>query len=150
MSVTNPVREEHGHLQAGIELLREAGDHVGALPFAQAHKEVSVVLEFLHDHLIPHARSEDEYLYPTVGKLMGSPAATRTMSRDHVEVGVLAGQLERAAEEWDEPVVRRLLYGLYHVVRLHLAKEEEIYLPLLDEHLTRAEAEEIFHHAGLH
>ncbi len=40
--------------------------------------------------------------------------------------------------------LRRVLYGLYTLVKLHFAKEEEIYLPLLDAHLTPDEARSMF------
>jgi len=29
-----------------------------------------------------------------------------------------------------------VLYGLYAIVKLHFAKEEEVYLPILDQRLT--------------
>jgi Hemerythrin HHE cation binding domain len=67
--------------------------------------------------------------------------------RDHAEVKTLTNQLVRATEENDEPM-RRLLYGLYHVIRLHFPKEEEIYLPLLEEDLDRAEADQLLHAMG--
>jgi iron-sulfur cluster repair protein YtfE (RIC family) len=40
--------------------------------------------------------------------------------------------------------LQRILYGLYAVIRLHFAKEEELYLPLLDAGLGSAEAAEMF------
>lgn len=40
--------------------------------------------------------------------------------------------------------VQRILYGLYAIIRLHFAKEEELYLPLLDAGLGVAEAAEMF------
>ncbi len=68
------------------------------------------------------------------------------MSRDHVEVGRLVAELResaaalRAAPASPSPELRRdlqrTLYGLYAVVGLHFAKEEEVYLPLLDAWLT--------------
>jgi hypothetical protein len=36
------------------------------------------------------------------------------------------------------------LYGLYALVKVHFAKEEEIYLPLLDARLTAEEARQMF------
>ena len=145
MKNTEPLREEHRHLREGIEQLRAAGDLVGEVAPEVARREVDESLEFLQDRLIPHARSEDAFLYPEVGRLMGSQRSTRTMSRDHIEVGTLTGQLERAVEEGDVRMMRRLLYGLYHLIKLHFAKEEEIYLPLLDDDLSPAEAEDLFH-----
>jgi iron-sulfur cluster repair protein YtfE (RIC family) len=40
--------------------------------------------------------------------------------------------------------LRRVLYGLYTLVKVHFAKEEEIYLPLLDSKLTAEEAHAMF------
>ncbi|MBI2765883.1 MAG: hypothetical protein HYX53_08230 [Chloroflexi bacterium] len=39
---------------------------------------------------------------------------------------------------------RRLLYGLYAVIKVHFAKEEEVYLALLDEALPPDEAADMF------
>ena len=83
---------------------------------------------------------------------MSAPAATATMSRDHVEIGQLTEELaslkmqlsEKTISESQEKALRRVLYGLYAIVKLHLAKEEEIYLPLLDARLTPDEARDMF------
>ena len=40
--------------------------------------------------------------------------------------------------------LQRALYGLYAVVRLHFAKEEEVYLPVLDAGLSPEEATVMF------
>jgi iron-sulfur cluster repair protein YtfE (RIC family) len=131
MNLTETIKHEHLELLRGVESIREAGDLIGVTEDRVWKARVNEVLEFLQHQLIPHAKGEDDLLYPNVGRLMGSPDATRTMSRDHVEVMELTHQLERGMEEPDQRMIRRLLYGLYHIIRLHFAKEEEIYLPLL-------------------
>lgn len=40
--------------------------------------------------------------------------------------------------------LRRVLYGLYALVKVHFAKEEEVYLPILDARLTPETAHEMF------
>jgi hypothetical protein len=40
--------------------------------------------------------------------------------------------------------LRRVLYGLYALVAVHFAKEEEVYLPLLDARLTTEEVAALF------
>jgi iron-sulfur cluster repair protein YtfE (RIC family) len=40
-----------------------------------------------------------------------------------------------SVSESDEQALRRVLYGLYAIIKLHLAKEEEIYLPILEARL---------------
>ena len=102
--------------------------------------------------MLPHAQAEEAALYPVVGRMMGAPEATGTMSRDHVAVGrlidepglirsSLSGSTLTLAQIQD---LRRVLYGLYTLVKVHFAKEEEVYLPILDARLTPAEARRLF------
>lgn len=127
-------------------------DSVGITPVSLLRQEIDETYTFLSRQLIPHAQAEEHALYPLVGKLMGAPEATATMSRDHVEIGrlteelgVLLPSLEgehlRASQE---QALRRVLYGLSALVTVHFAREEEVYLPLLDTHLSSQEARHLF------
>ena len=150
--VTAPLREEHKDLFPHVAKLKEAADAVGERATEEVRRELGEALDFLTRHLIPHAKAEDGARYPVVQKLMGAPRATATMSRDHVEVGRLTSELAKiAASLGSAPIpagrqreLRRLLYGLHALVVLHFAKEEEIYLPLLDERLSAEEARAMF------
>ena len=83
--------------------------------------------------MLPHAEAEDRVLYPAVARLMGAPEATRTMSRDHLAIFRLGGELDelrkalhtKPLSDGQLKALRRVLYGLHAVVKLHLAKEEE-------------------------
>ena len=149
-TVTQPLRDEHRELLPELEVLRTAGDAVGFAPAAEATKLVEEALAFLQRHLIPHAQAEEAALYPAVERLLGSPKATGTMRREHVEVGRLTEQLAGYAgkivggDAKDLAQIRRLLYGLYAVVGVHFAEEEEVYLPILDEGLSADEANAMF------
>lgn len=150
-TVTQPLRDEHKELLPHVETLREAADAVGRAPDGESRRLVDAAYDFLAHHLIPHATAEDKALYPVVNRVLGAPGATATMSRDHVEVGRLTDELrqlrERTAGGADEASVmalRRVLYGLYALVHVHFAKEEEVYLPLLDAKLSPDEAREMF------
>lgn len=144
--VTQPLRDEHRELLPEVEVLRTAGDGVEG---ADALEGIRAALRFLRGHLIPHAEAEEAALYPVVGKAMGAAGATATMTRDHVEVGRLTEELHGLSEAWtgtpeQQQDARRLLYGLYTLVRVHFAKEEEVYLPLLDAKLSEADAKAMF------
>lgn len=151
--VTEPLREEHQRLLPQIDNLRAVADSIGALPRAALQRRLDEVYDFLAHHLILHAEAEEEFLYPAVGKALGLAQATVTMSRDHVEVSRLTEQLRglRARlgqADFDDGCaneLRRVLYGLYSVVKLHLAKEEEILAPILDAHLNEADAHGLLH-----
>ncbi len=151
-TITQPLRNEHKELYPHIESLREVGDAVSDSINHSTLSKIDDAYEFLAYHLIPHAKAEDAALYPVVQKAMGATKATETMSRDHVEVGQLVeelGQLRKGLEgpsfnEAQTRSLRRVLYGLYTLVKLHFEKEEKIYLPLLDEKLTGEEAQQMF------
>lgn len=148
--LTQPLREEHRELFPHVEQLRTLADTIGSAPVEAVRQGVEEASTFLTHHLIPHAQAEERVLYPTVGRLMGAPEATATMSRDHQEIGRLIQELETLrpqlvkADVDEAQALRRILYGLYAVVALHFAKEEEIYLPLLDARLTPQEAQQMF------
>lgn len=151
-TVTEPLREEHRELLPHVDLLRSVAEQVGDVTVESLRKGVDGTYDFLSRHLIPHATAEDEALYPVVNRLLGAPGATVTMSRDHVEVGRLTDELGEIRERLnrgalgpeDEKALRRVLYGLYALVKVHFAKEEEIYLPLLDARLSPDDAGRMF------
>jgi iron-sulfur cluster repair protein YtfE (RIC family) len=161
MSLTQPLKDEHAELIPHIGALAAAGDAVGHVSIAELTTLVDDSYEFLNDELIPHAKAEEAALYPVVQRVTGSPDITATMERDHIEVGALTEELAvlrqrlTTTTELDDDLangLRRVLYGLHHVVKLHFAKEEEVYLPILEAHLTEAEAEQMFAdmHAASH
>src|SRR5512142_2256612 len=146
-TLTQPLRDEHKELIPHIERILEVANSIPDASLEEIRAGVAKVYEFLAYHLIPHAQAEEAALYPTVQKVLGSPEATRTMSRDHVEVG---RYVEELAELQNDPsprdfkALQRVLYGLYALVKVHFAKEEEVYLPILDERLSLEEARDMF------
>jgi iron-sulfur cluster repair protein YtfE (RIC family) len=151
--ITQPLRDEHKDLFPHVEGLRLAGDAVsGPVLSPDALRLLKESNNFLTHHLIPHAEAEEKALYPVVQKVMGASQATATMSRDHVEVGALTRELTDLRHQLTGITItadqandlRRVLYGLYTLVKVHFAKEEEIYLPLMDAKLTAGEADAMF------
>lgn len=162
MATLQPLRDEHAELFPHIEALAQAGDAVDGGDVRRLRAAVDASYHFLAHHLIPHAEAEERALYPVVQRVLGAPEATGTMTRDHVEVGRLTDELAQLREllsgvdEVDDAVagrLRRALYGLHTLVRVHFAKEEEVYLPILEARLTDDEATDLVHdlqHAHAH
>jgi hemerythrin-like domain-containing protein len=152
-SITQPLRDEHTELRPQIEAIRAAGDAVGEPTPADVAERVGRAHAFLSGLLLPHADAAEKALYPAVNQAMGSPEASYTMSLDHAEIRRLTGVLGELREKLaageithqDQRELRMVLYGLYVLVRLHLEKEEEAFLPVLDLRLTPEEASEMFH-----
>lgn len=151
-AITQPLRDEHKELLPHIEALSAAADLVGQAPAEVVREKAQASYDFLAHHLLRHAGAEEAALYPVVARLMGAPAATATMSRDHVEVERLTAELGTIVESLccstiDSEKARELravLYGLAALVKVHFAKEEEVYLPILDAGLSEAEGRKLF------
>lgn len=143
-----PLHEEHQEFLPHIEQMKMVADAVENTPLAALQREIDDVLTFLVRQLLPHAQAEECALYPVVEKVLGAKGATATMSRDHIAIGRFIEELSdlrphlqgERLEVYQEQALRRMLYGLFALVTVHFAKEEEIYLPLLEEHLTEDSA----------
>ncbi len=151
-TVTQPLREEHAELRPHIDQLRAIADAIGVATPEDTRRAVAEAYDFLAHHLIPHAEAEDAVLYPVVARVMGAPEAPATMRRDHVAVGSLTAELDALRQRLVagetgaalDRELRRVLYGLFTLVEVHFAKEEEVYLPLLDERLSPHDAATLF------
>lgn len=83
--ITQPLRDEHKKLFPNVDHIRLVAERLDIASLTETQKGVGEVYEFLARHLKPHAEAEEAALYPVVQKVLGSPDATKTMSRDHVE-----------------------------------------------------------------
>jgi hypothetical protein len=97
-------------------------------------------LRLLTDEIGPHEADEDRLLYPVIAEALGGADPTGTMSRAHAEIARLTAQLAIVVDRVTDgvPVARdvrdlqRLLYGLYALLELHFAQEDENFLSLAD------------------
>ncbi|MEO8106199.1 MAG: heavy metal translocating P-type ATPase [Actinomycetes bacterium] len=122
---------EHLTVAQTVERVRgvadRLGDSDGDLP---ALRELLTELE---DELVPHELAEEGELFPLMSKTMGGKDLLAGLSRTHTEIDHQVRKLRRMVDAvGDGPLdaddlvdLRRLLYGLYGVMRLHNAQEEE-------------------------
>ncbi len=151
-SITQPLRDEHQELYPEVESLRIAGDAIHETLSDADRTKIEQAHLFLAHHLLPHAQAEEAALYPVIANVMGAASATATLSRDHVavhrlteELGALLAAIRGGRLAPDQvSALRQVLYGLYTLVKVHFAKEEEVYLPLLDSSLTPEDAQSMF------
>ena len=131
---------DHAAFGTQIDALAEVARHCRQLPPRDLHARVDELVRFLDEEVLPHAGAEERVLYPAVGEALGSPDAVATMIRDHVEIRRLVERLRHHRDELLSQLLpaARLeleqdLYALHAVLSLHLAKEEELYLPLVGD-----------------
>lgn len=148
LQLMQPLRDEHAQLMPRLGLLRMAAEAVDGPSRSALDQLLSESLDFLRHDLLPHAAVEEKTIYPAVEQFMG-PRATLTMTLDHLEIRRMVDELANAVRHvaperltpHDAKELRRLLYGIYAMLRLHFFKEETAYLPLLEERLKPAEAQ---------
>jgi uncharacterized protein (DUF2249 family) len=139
--ITEAVHEHHAAL---LNTLREYGAQLSRQPTGF---DPAQVVGFLKGDLLPHASGEEAHLYAAVeGLIKTYGRATATMQVDHRFIEDYARRIESAAEGLaragaDERAEReaqleRLLYQLAAILEVHLAKEEQVYLPLVEQHLS--------------
>jgi len=134
-------RSEHGGMMPAVERIRDAADRLDTLARPEALQELRSVERSIREELLPHELEEDRMLYPEVAGVLGGHDPTATMSRGHLEIRHLARRLGSLIQELPEtgpldadlPDLRRVLYGLYAVLKLHTAQEEEAYLTLFED-----------------
>jgi iron-sulfur cluster repair protein YtfE (RIC family) len=107
---------------------------------ADAIARVHSVHRLLVDEVLPHEQAEDHVLYPALAKVLGGHDPLGPMSRAHAEISHLVRRLGRILDDVDPEApddddiaeIRRLLYGLHAILRLHTTQEEESYLSLAE------------------
>ncbi len=131
---------EHDALAAGLRRIRPLADDVDRVPAGEAVERLADLRVFLDEQLLPHELAEDRDLYPAVARVLGGQDPTAPMSRMHIEIAHLIGLYGRlldglgpgGPDEDDGRELRRVLYSLDAVLRLHMAQEEQEYLSLAD------------------
>jgi iron-sulfur cluster repair protein YtfE (RIC family) len=131
MRPTEPFRQEHEQLLEHIEHIAQAAREVPRLSDEERATLRDRILGFLRDTLIPHAKAEEEVLYPEWSRLLGFPDAAAPMIHDHEAI---AARIDRLAgvDVNDVDALQELLYGLYALISVHFRKEEDIQLPAFD------------------
>ncbi len=131
IAIAHGLKVEHDAVLAVVEQIRAVADTLSTqnCDLVPAH----TLLVRLEGELLPHERADEARLLPLVDRALGSSDTTAAMSRTHAEIEHQVSRLRRLLSDLDndnvlpEDVVelRRLLYGLYAVLRLHNAQEEE-------------------------
>jgi len=134
------LEAQHMDVKPIVEQVRSAADALSgsALDISATRQ----VLQRLEQQTLPHERAEQEQLYPALARALGGADPTGTLSRSHAEIEYQVSRLRRLVDELaDAPPepedvieLRRLLYGLYAVLKLHNTQEEEAAFTLIPDH----------------
>ena len=131
MRHTEPFRKEHEQLLDHIEHIAKAAREMPRLSDEERDMLRGRILGFLRGTLVPHAKAEEDVLYPEWAKLLGFADAAAPMIHDHEAIVARIDQLA-AVDVHDVDALQELLYGLYALISVHFRKEEDLQLPAFD------------------
>jgi len=119
--------EKHEEFRAWTDRLRGAARALPSLAPAERLAIVADLVAFLQDSVEPHTRIDEEVLYPTAEFRSGSPLAAASMAYDHLAIRSWIAKLAEA-DDGDVETLQELLYGLDALIRVHLWKEDELFV----------------------
>ena len=133
--VADRFRFEHKEFAPEVLRIRTVADRLGQMSPEETRQELEAVRMFILERLPEHEEEEEAIVYPVVAEAMGGEDPLSSMARAHLEISHLGrifrqlvdGLPEEGPTPEDLMDLRRVLYGLYAILRLHFAQEEEAY-----------------------
>lgn len=128
------LRDDHNRLQHVLEEVRRTADLL--VPDAtNLPARLQGLVQQLNSELLPHERAEERELYPRLARVMAGDDPLAMLSRTHREImhlcRLFTAQVESLAgidpDAGQRQSLRRILYGLDAILRLHFAQENELY-----------------------
>ncbi len=145
--------EHHERLNAQVDLIPGLADALAQRPLSDDVAPRFVALQdFIAGTLRAHMRAIETDVYPELDRLMRQRHSMAQMRGEHRDLDALFAALET----YRGPVVegtldstaasglRRVLYRLYALLKVHLAEEAE-YLSVLERNLGEAEQVALVH-----
>ena len=135
------AHDHREHLLRQIDRMPETGDMIGIASPAELRGRIDETHAFLTEVLIPHITAVERELYPELERILQSVHSMAPLRREHEEVRRSAAALARIREHLGDRQIsigqsialRRVIFPLYAVLKVHLA-EEQAYLDILDRH----------------
>lgn len=153
-AVMGMIHEEHREMIPHVKAMRTTAELIGHTPHSVVVARCQEAVQFLQHHLLPHARAEEQFLFPVVDRLESARMASALMRWDHTEIERLTEELhsswqkmmsDRLLTDDVERHVREVLLALHSLLVLHFAKEDDVIVPLLESSITQEEADAIEH-----
>jgi heavy metal translocating P-type ATPase len=125
-------QHEHAGLRQIADALREAAERIG--PAREERARLAALEARLRGEMLPHQHEEERALYPEAARRLGGQDPMAPLVRMHAEMESLVeriGTLLRLGDDdasWRAavPELRRSLFALEALLRLHLTVEEEM------------------------
>ncbi len=129
------LKAEHAGLAPALDRLARLAGRLDGARDGALMAELRAVDALLQEKILPHERADEQELHPSLAHVLGGRDPMAAISRTHREIGHLIRRFHRLVAELPEAgpdeeertELRRALYGLDAILRLHFAQEDEIY-----------------------
>jgi len=137
-------------IESHVDRLPELAETIGRAPPDVFSRRFQDECSFIVGRLVPHMAAIETTLYGRLDQVMEGRHSMAPMREEHERLRDLFRSLcryselvaEGALSDGDEIGLRRVLYRLYAMLKVHLA-EEELYLGVLDRNLSAEEKDEL-------
>lgn len=149
-ALMSKFHEEHREMLPHVKAIRTTAELIGHTPHSVVTARCQEALQFLEHHLIPHARAEEQFLYPVLDRLEGARLGSALMRWDHSEIERLTHELhgewlkmiaDRLMTDDVERRVRDTMLALHVLVSQHFTKEDDFVIPLIEGSISQEEAD---------
>jgi hypothetical protein len=145
-SLRTTSEEHHALLVPHVDLLLSLAEMVGHVDCAALHAQFETEYAFIRGQLVPHMETIERTLYDRIEAELAGHHSLAPMREEHRTITRLVDELGRYRAHADGCTwsaveglaLRRALYRLHSLLKVHLA-EEELYLEVLERRLSDAE-----------
>jgi hypothetical protein len=149
-SLPDTSHEHHGIIEPHVDRLPELAEMIGRVTPEAFSTSFQEECSFIVGRLLPHMEAIETTLYGRLEQVMDGRHSMVPMRHEHEQLRALFASLCEYSElvaagtmsPGDEIGLRRVLYRLYAMLKVHLA-EEELYLGVLDHNLSADEKDQL-------
>jgi hypothetical protein len=139
MTLPTQTHEHHERLISHVDRMPALGDLVGSSATETVRAQLDELVPFLTGTLIPHVDAAEKTLYPELERLQQNAHSMTPMRREHGQIRHLVDNLVSLCAKFDAGTpgirdtvaLRRSVFGLYALLKVHLA-EEELYMHIVE------------------
>lgn len=147
-SLPRVAHEHHEQLIHHVDTMPALGDILLTAKPAELRTPVAEMDAFLSGLLVPHLEAAERTLYPELERMLQNRHSMTPMRREHAEIRELVADFHRLGQQVAEShpslarslALRRVLFRLYALLKIHLA-EEELYVGIVNHGVTADAAE---------
>lgn len=150
VSLRTTSEEHHARLLPHVDRLLTLAEMVGHVDCSTMHELFEEEYRFVVGQLVPHMDAIERALYGRIEEVLDGRHSMAPMREEHRSLRKLVEELGRFRAHADDctwsaiegMALRRALYRLHALLKVHLA-EEELYLDVLDRSLSDAEKDRL-------